>query len=92
MPVGIYDKPEAFNNIIIATKKGDTFYMLTDGYIDQFGGPNKKKLNKQNFKNMLFSIQHLNLSEQRLYLKEFFVNWLGNLEQVDDVTVIAIKL
>ena len=92
MPVGIYDKPEPFTNISIPFKAGDTLYLLSDGYIDQFGGPNKKKLNKQNFKNLLYSVQHLNLTEQRLYMKEFFKSWIAGLDQVDDVTVIGIKI
>jgi serine phosphatase RsbU (regulator of sigma subunit) len=92
MPVGIYDKPEPFTNYSFDLTEGDTFYLSTDGYIDQFGGPNKKKLNKQNFKNLLLSIQHLNLTEQRLYIKEFLKSWIGTLEQVDDITVVGIKL
>jgi len=91
MPVGIYDKPEPFTNYSFDLKEGETFYLSTDGYIDQFGGPNKKKLNKQNFKNLLLSIQHLNLTEQRLYIKEFLKSWIGPLEQVDDITVVGIK-
>ena len=92
MPVGIYDTTEPFTNHSINVKKGDTFYLVTDGYIDQFGGPNRKKINKQNVKNLLLSIQHLNLTEQRLYFKEFLKSWIGTLEQVDDITVVGIKI
>lgn len=91
MPVGIYDNPVPFTNYTIPLKENDTIYLLTDGYVDQFGGINKKKLNKQNFKNIILSIQHLTLSEQRTYIKEYMINWIGDLEQVDDITIIGIK-
>ena len=91
MPVGIYDNPVPFTNFTIPLKDNDTIYLLTDGYIDQFGGVNKKKLNKQNFKNIILSIQHLTLSEQRTYIKEYMINWIGELEQVDDITILGIK-
>jgi len=91
MPVGIYDNPVPFTNFTIPLKENDTIYLLTDGYIDQFGGINKKKLNKQNFKNIILSIQHLTLSEQRTYIKEYMINWIGELDQVDDITILGIK-
>jgi len=92
MPVGISDNTESFTNYSITINPDDVFYLITDGYTDQFGGPNRKKLNKQNFKNVLLSIQNLTLLEQRLYIKEFLSNWVGNLEQVDDITVVGIKM
>lgn len=92
MPVGIHERQEPFNAQIIKLKKGDSLYLFTDGYIDQFGDTSKKKFNKTNFKNMILSIQHLSFSEQQKYISNIFEDWKKNVEQIDDVTVIGIKI
>lgn len=71
---------------------GDIIYMLTDGYTDQFGGENNKKLMNDNFANILLSIQHLNLSYQEQLLEQKIIRWQGELEQTDDILVVGIKL
>jgi serine phosphatase RsbU (regulator of sigma subunit) len=73
-------------------KTGDILYLFTDGYADQFGGEKNKKLTKFRFKELLLSIQHLTLSEQRNYLFEFHNTYRGTNEQVDDILVIGVKV
>lgn len=70
---------------------GDIFYLLTDGYADQFGGDNGKKFKFKNFKELVLSVSSLPLTEQRNVLNETFEAWKGTLEQIDDVCVIGIK-
>lgn len=83
---------ENFTSHQIPLLKNDTFYIFSDGYADQFGGESGKKLMTKKFKETLLSIQHLNMDEQKVYLSDFIESWKGNLEQVDDVLVIGIRI
>nr|MBA3705642.1 SpoIIE family protein phosphatase [Bacteroidota bacterium] len=81
-----------FTNHSFALIPGDTLYIFSDGFADQFGGPNGKKLKYSVFKNMLLSIQHLSMEEQGIYLDKAIEDWKGKLEQVDDILVIGTRL
>jgi serine phosphatase RsbU (regulator of sigma subunit) len=76
----------------VTLQKGDTFYLFTDGYADQFGGPNVKKLMTKKFKDILVSIQNKSMPEQQKHLDNFIEEWRGNTEQVDDILVIGIRV
>ena len=91
-PIGKYENMQPFTNHNFSTQKGDTIYLITDGYADQFGGDNNKKLGKAKFKTMLLSIQHLPLVEQRNHLYEFHNSYRGANEQVDDILIIGVKV
>jgi serine phosphatase RsbU (regulator of sigma subunit) len=91
-PVGKSFKTEPFDTHTIELKKGDSIYLLTDGYPDQFGGEKGKKLKKAPLKEILLSIQHLTMDEQKTHLENFFEQWKGDLQQVDDVCVIGVKI
>jgi ligand-binding sensor domain-containing protein/serine phosphatase RsbU (regulator of sigma subunit) len=91
-PVGFYSNMKPFTQQEIIAQKGDTIYLFTDGYADQFGGENGKKFMSKQLKQKLSLICHLSLNEQRKQLEDSLVFWQGKLEQVDDVTVIGIKL
>ena len=71
---------------------GDIIYMLTDGYVDQFGGEHNKKFMSDNFAKILLSIQHLKLNYQSQLLEQKLIKWQGDLEQTDDILVVGIKL
>jgi serine phosphatase RsbU (regulator of sigma subunit) len=75
----------------ITLHKGDTIYIFSDGYADQFGGERKKKMMTGKFKEILLSIQNLSMPDQKIWLENFFYEWKGNLEQMDDVLVIGIR-
>ena len=93
MPIGIYHgKKEPFTNNEIKVSKGDIIYFLSDGYIDQFGGPEGEKFKRANLKKLLSEISIKPLSEQKEILNSEFEKWKGSLNQVDDVTVIGVKI
>ena len=73
-------------------KKGDTFYLFTDGYCDQFGGDKGNKFMRERFKNLLLSIQDKKMSEQEKILNDKIEEWRGEHPQVDDMLVIGIKV
>ena len=91
MPVAIHDNMAPFTNHTFDLKKGDTFYIFSDGYADQFGGPQQKKILNKNFKMLLQKVQHLPMLEQGAKIDEFFEDWRKELEQIDDVCVIGIR-
>jgi serine phosphatase RsbU (regulator of sigma subunit) len=93
MPVGKHDKDQQpFTTQTIQLQKGDVIYTLTDGFPDQFGGENGKRFMSKRLKELLIANSHLPMSEQKELLDTTFKNWAGNLEQVDDVTVIGIRV
>jgi serine phosphatase RsbU (regulator of sigma subunit) len=92
MTLGIAPLKETpFTNNIIETKSGDTFYMFSDGYSDQFGGKTDKKLKHKNFRKILESIQMLSMANQKEYLDNAFKEWKGEAQQVDDVLVFGFQ-
>lgn len=93
MPVGKSDKQDqSFTTHTLELQKGDTIYTLTDGFPDQFGGDKGKKFMSKKLKELLLANVHLPIAQQKELLDSTFKNWLGDLEQVDDVTVIGIKV
>ncbi len=92
-PVGIFGSDlKPFKQYSIDLKPNDVVYTFTDGYADQFGEPKGKKFKYKQLKELLVSIQHLDLAAQEEIVKEQFTNWKGNLEQVDDVCLIGIRV
>ncbi len=93
MPVGKYTEIEKpFTPHTIQLETGDIIYASTDGFLDQFGGPKRKKFMSKRFEEYIPSITHKSLDEQKEILEKEFIDWKGNLEQVDDVTVIGIRI
>jgi len=93
MPVGIninYDKP--FTNQQIHLQSGDTLYMFTDGYADQFGGDKGKKFRYKYFKELLISNHGISMKKQKEVLHNTFFKWKGDYEQIDDVMVMGIRI
>lgn len=93
MPIGKHDKdtmPFKLHSFDLQT--GDSIYTLTDGFPDQFGGVNGKKFKTKQLQQILLSNTNETMEVQKEKLNASFVNWKGNLEQVDDVCVIGIKL
>jgi serine phosphatase RsbU (regulator of sigma subunit) len=89
---GHTDASQVFQQLELELNKGDTIYLHSDGYADQFGGPTKKKLMTKKFKEILMSIQHLSLNDQKEFLKSFMDDWCSDTEQIDDILVIGIKV
>jgi serine phosphatase RsbU (regulator of sigma subunit) len=76
----------------IQLSKGDTLYLFTDGYPDQFGGDYGKKIKTSNIKTILEQIQTLPISKQEMIIDNYFNKWKGGNEQIDDVLFIGLKL
>jgi len=83
---------KTFKSQDIPYKNGDIIYMFTDGFVDQFGGDDNKKLLKDKFIELLLSFKHLGLYYQGQLLEQKIIKWRGELEQTDDILVIGIKL
>jgi serine phosphatase RsbU (regulator of sigma subunit) len=75
----------------IPVAKGDTVYVFSDGFADQFGGPSGKKFKTSSFKQLLLSSQHLSMEEQGKLLNQTIEDWRGTHEQVDDILVIGTR-
>jgi serine phosphatase RsbU (regulator of sigma subunit) len=93
MPIGKShddDLPFTYNEIKL--QKGDMIYTFTDGFYDQFGGPKGKKLKARMFKEILLELSGLPVAEQKIQLDARFTDWKGDLEQVDDVLLIGVKV
>ncbi|MES2837825.1 MAG: tetratricopeptide repeat protein [Bacteroidota bacterium] len=91
-PIGKTDKEKNFITHEIELQNNDSIYIFTDGYVDQFGGEKGKKLKSTNLKKLLLSINNENMSSQRDKINQEFENWKGDLEQVDDVCVIGVRV
>ncbi|HEY1038236.1 MAG TPA: tetratricopeptide repeat protein [Bacteroidia bacterium] len=101
-PIGKTDNPTAFPSHKVDARPGDTLYLITDGYADQFGGPGAhpndgsvgrgKKFKYKQLENLLLTISTKDMTVQKNALEEAFENWKGDLEQVDDVTIVGILL
>lgn len=81
-----------FTNHELKLSKGDSFYLSTDGYADQFGGELGKKMMTKNMKELLISIQSKTMAEQKVVLENNFQSWKASREQVDDVLVFGVRI
>ena len=92
MPIAIYEKMNDFTCHEITIKKGDSLYLFSDGYADQFGGAKGKKLKYKPFKRLLLENSDYPLSKQGEILDKFITEWKGDYEQIDDICVIGVKI
>jgi len=91
MPASIYYKMQPFTLHRIDLRKGDAFYIFSDGYADQFGGPHQKKFMSVKLKETLVALSALPMLKQGERLNEIFEEWRGNNPQLDDVTFIGVR-
>jgi serine phosphatase RsbU (regulator of sigma subunit) len=85
-------KDLTFKNHMIPLQEGDLIYIFSDGFADQFGGPEGKKFKYRRFRHLLLNIHQLPMDDQRDILETSLRDWKGEGEQVDDVLVIGIKI
>lgn len=86
-----YKLQKVFECHTLDIRPGDVFYMISDGFQDQFGGKTGKKYLTKRFRNLLLSISHLPMETQREHLEKEITEWRGNISQTDDVLVMGIK-
>jgi phosphoserine phosphatase RsbU/P len=92
MTLSYQDNTLDFSRQEIKTKPDDLVYLFTDGYIDQFGGQGEKKFLRNQFKQVLLKIQKNPLAVQKEILLDTYKIWKGNGDQVDDITVVGLRL
>ncbi len=81
-----------FTNHVIPIKEGMSIYLSTDGYMDQFGGTDRKKFGTQKFKELLLNNQHLSMQRQKELIESAHEEWKGNTPQIDDILIIGVKV
>lgn len=93
MPVGVHERDgNDFTNKVFDIQKDDVYYILSDGLIDQFGGPDGKKYMTKRFKQLIMDIYDKPMPEQKRTIEEEHIKWRGELEQIDDIILIGIKV
>jgi serine phosphatase RsbU (regulator of sigma subunit) len=94
MSVGSYKGGELieFSNHTIPIQKGDVFYLFSDGFPDQIGGPKRKKFYYPPFKELLVSIHKMEMLDQKHFLDKTITSWQGERDQTDDILVVGIRI
>ncbi|MDP2387884.1 MAG: SpoIIE family protein phosphatase [Bacteroidota bacterium] len=91
-PIGKTDNPTPFTTHVIPYVQGTSFYLFTDGYADQFGGPKGKKFKYKQLEELLLEISVEGMVKQKEILNSKFEEWKSGIEQVDDVCIIGLNL
>ena len=91
-PIGNYPFPEPFLTHEITLEKEDRLYLFSDGFPDQFGGVKGKKYKVKNLKKLLISISHNPMYEQQGILNTVYEDWRADLEQIDDICILGLKI
>jgi serine phosphatase RsbU (regulator of sigma subunit) len=91
MPIGVSEKEMSFTATDIKDE-GFNIYMFSDGFLDQFGGPQGKKFMSKNFKKLLLELQDVPLKDQGSTIEKVLLNWMGEISQIDDILVMGLRL
>ena len=92
-PIGMHENSQSFTNHLFDLNTGDSIYLFTDGFADQFGGETgQKKLTKRRFKDLILSIQEKSMQEQGIALDKFITEYRREVEQIDDILVMGVKI
>ncbi|MCW3071134.1 MAG: hypothetical protein JWO44_1024 [Bacteroidetes bacterium] len=91
-PIAKYSEHRPFTNHLLDLEKNDTIYLFSDGFADQFGGKTGKKLRTKVLKSILLGLAGKPADEQKKELEKQFEDWKGNLDQVDDVTLLGLTI
>ena len=93
MPLSYYQgKDRPFANHEIDLELGDTFYLFSDGFVDQKGGKDNKRYMSKSFKSFLIEIQDQSMQDQKGTLDKALANWMGSNSQTDDILVIGVRV
>ncbi|HEX8517408.1 MAG TPA: tetratricopeptide repeat protein [Bacteroidia bacterium] len=91
-PIGYFEDIHSFTTHTIKITKGDTLYLFTDGFQDQFGEASNKKFKSAQMRKLFLSVQDKNMPEQKDIIEKTFNEWRGNFEQVDDLCILGLRL
>ena len=92
MPIAMFSRMNPFSINEIKIKKDDVFYLMTDGLIDQFGGELNQKLGRKRVMELFLKIHKMPMAEQKNIITKTFVDWKGDQDQTDDVTIVGLKI
>jgi len=90
--IGSVENDDKFDNHKVALQKNDMVYIFSDGYADQFGGTLGKKYKFRRFRHTLLTISNMPVAKQKSFLNENIENWMGDLEQIDDILIIGFRI
>lgn len=92
MAIGGAENSKKYQTHQVQLQQGDAIYLFSDGYADQFGGPKGKKFMYRCFKELIISMQEHSISKQKEILDVTMLNWKGDLDQIDDICVLGVKI
>ena len=92
MAIGGAENSKNYQTHQVQLQQGDAIYLFSDGYADQFGGPKGKKFMYKRFKELILSVQDHSMSKQKEILDVTMLNWKGDLDQIDDICVLGVKI
>ena len=90
--IGMVEKPKKYKQHELKLAKGDSIYLFSDGFQDQFGGEKGRKYLKGRFKKFILTVKDKDMKSQKTLFKKEFESWKGTLEQVDDVCIMGVKI
>lgn len=91
-PVGFHYVEKEFTNHVIRLQEGDAIYIFSDGFYDQLGGAKNKKFMSKNFQSLLLEINKKSMDQQKDLLDKTLKEWMKNMEQIDDILVMGIRV
>jgi serine phosphatase RsbU (regulator of sigma subunit) len=91
-PIGKFESSKPYTTHTFELEKGDSIYLFTDGYADQFGGEKGKKFRIKALKELILASQDKEMVDQKTVLDENFENWKGQLEQIDDICILGFRI
>ena len=91
MPIGVFVLEDDFTNLSVSYKKGDSLFLFTDGYADQFGGPKNKKINMSRFRKLIVDNSDGDFRQAEVALDNFLTTYRGENEQTDDILVMGVR-
>jgi serine phosphatase RsbU (regulator of sigma subunit) len=92
MPIGIHYKMDNFTMHEVRLHPGDVIYIFSDGFPDQFGGPDGEKFKSRPFKELLLQNSQKSMEEQKIILEKNLEEWIEGYEQIDDILVIGFRI
>lgn len=92
MPISVYSRMDNFSNTKLEIKQNDVIYLFSDGYADQFGGNKGRKFKYKPLKKLLLANADKKMDEQKKILNNVFEDWKGDLEQIDDVLLMGVRI
>lgn len=91
-PIGVYWEETGFTSHRVRLMDQDTLYIFSDGFVDQFGGEHRKKYKVLRFKELLLSFQEESMDKQKQLVENAFENWRIDVEQIDDICIIGVRI